>query len=522
MHGAMLVSKEHRKLVLNLNDPQKVLGVIPTAQLIQHQGHDLVVVPHRLDEVRVLRNLGFNAPLPVRFYYDFPIQPGRKPLEHQVDTVEFLVTNPRAFVLNEMGTMKTLSTLWALDYLRKSGFVHRALVVAPLSALERAWGDEIAYNFPEMTFGVLHGTREQRHKLLAHPFDVYVINPDGLKHKETLELIANREDIDLVIIDELAEFRTAGTDRFQAMKAIAKTRKWVWGLTGTPIPNAPTDAFAQCQLINPSAVPKYFSHFRDMVMKPVTAYKWAAREDALQTVYRVMQPAIRYTRDQCLDLPPTTYATRHAPLTSEQDKAYKSMHTQMRAEFKAGEITAVNEAVKLGKLIQICTGVAYNGDENIVIPAGPRIELTKDIIREAGAKVIVFVPLTGALEEVATQLRKEFTVEVVHGATPKRERDQIFQAFQKTPNPQVLVANPGTMSHSLTLTAANTIVWFAPIGSNNIYEQANARVPRPGQKLETLIVHIEGSPVERRMYERLQKRQSMQGVLLGMFQGASR
>lgn len=519
----MLVSKEHRKLVLNLNDPQKVLGVIPTAQMIQHQGHNLVVVPHRLDEVRVLRNLGFDdAPLPVRYYYDFPIQQGRKPLEHQVQTVEFLVSNHRAFVLNEMGTMKTLSTLWAFDFLRKHGLVKRALILAPLSALERAWGDEIAMNFPDMSFGVLHGTREQRHKLLAHPFDAYIINHDGIKNPITLDLICKREDIDCIVIDELAEFRTSGIDRHKALRAICGSRKWVWGLTGTPIPNAPTDAFAQCQLINPNLIPKYFSHFRDMVMKPITAYKWAPREDALDTVYRVMQPAIRFTRSECLDLPETTYATRHAPLTPEQDKAYKSMQTQMRAEFKAGEITAVNEAVKLGKLIQICTGVAYHGDENIVIPAHHRIELTKDIIREAGAKVIVFVPLTGALEEVAEQLRKEFTVEVVHGSTPKRERDRIFSAFQKTPNPHVLVANPGTMSHSLTLTAANTIVWFAPIGSNNIYEQANARVPRPGQKLETLIVHIEGSAIERKMYERLQKRQSMQGILLDMFKGASR
>lgn len=514
----MLVSKEHQKLILNLRDPDKVLQVIPTAQLLDFKGQSLVVVPHKLDEVRVLRNLGLDAPLPVRYYYDYPCG-YEKPLDHQVTTVDFLVSNPRAFCLNDMGTMKTLSTLWAFDYLRKQGVVHRALVLGPLSALERAWGDEIFRNFPDMTFGVLHGTRERRHKLLEHPFDVYIINHDGIKQGETLDLICKRSDIDIVIIDEIAEYRNAQTDRFKALKRIVKTRKWVWGLTGTPIPNAPTDAYAQCQLINPSSVPPYYSHFRDMVMKPITKFKWGAREGALHIVQQAMQPAIRFRRSECIDLPPTTYATRTAELTPEQKKLYKEMVNKAKTEFEGGQITAANEAVKVGKLIQICCGVAYGKPDDVVIPSKPRIDLVKEIISEAGAKVIVFVPLTGALEHVAAELRKEYTVEIVHGETSKHERDRIFAAFQKEKDPHVLVANPGTMSHSLTLTAANTIIWFAPITSNGTYEQANARVPRPGQKLNTLIVHIEGSPIERMMYERLQKRGKMQGVLLEMLEG---
>jgi SNF2 family DNA or RNA helicase len=120
---------------------------------------------------------------------------------------------------------------------------------------------------------------------------------------------------------------------------------------------------------------------------------------------------------------------------------------------------------------------------------------------------------------VAATLSKHWEVEIIHGNTPKNKRDEIFHAFQSTPSPHVLVANPGTMSHGLTLTAATTVVWYAPIHSNDIYEQACARVRRPGQKRTTVIAHVAGSEIERRIYERLATKQKLQGLLLEMMQG---
>jgi SNF2 family DNA or RNA helicase len=172
---------------------------------------------------------------------------------------------------------------------------------------------------------------------------------------------------------------------------------------------------------------------------------------------------------------------------------------------------------KANKLIQIACGVAYGtGGEMVVIPSKPRMDVLKEIIEESEGKVIVFVPLTGALESVASELRKDWTVETVYGGTSKSERDRIFSEFQRNADPRVLVANASTMSHGLTLTAASTIVWYAPVHSNETYEQACARVRRPGQTRTTVIVHIAGTDVERRVYKRLQDKQSMQGVLLDM------
>jgi SNF2 family DNA or RNA helicase len=293
-------------------------------------------------------------------------------------------------------------------------------------------------------------------------------------------------------------------------------------MTGTPTPNAPTDAWAQCRLITPHTVPRFFGTFRDSVMKQISPYKWVPRPDALDKVRAAMQPAIRFSREECIDLPPTTYQTREVELTREQKKAYNDMLRQLKAEYEGGQIMAVNEAVKLSKLLQIVTGVAYGIDGGeVVLPSGPRVEVVREIIEEAEAKVIVFVPFTKALLHLAQELRKTFSVECVYGEVSKNERDRIFSDFQKRADPRVLVADARTMSHGLTLTASNTIVWYGPTTSNETWNQANARIVRPGQTRNTLIVRIESTPVERVVYDRLEKRTAVQGVLLDMLKEVS-
>jgi SNF2 family DNA or RNA helicase len=516
----MLIHKEKKAVVLKLRNPSRVTTVIPTAKLVEHKGSTLVAIPHRPDETRVLRNLGFEVPEPMPIHYDWPKVSGRHaPFSAQLDTASFLSMNSRAFCLNGMGTGKTNSALWAYDYLRRTKTVNKVLVVCPLSTMERTWADSAFQTFPHLDCVVLHGTRERRNKLLAQDVDIYVINIDGLSTIK--DALAKRPDIDLIVVDELALARNSGTDRWKILNTICNKQapRRVWGMTGSPTPNAPTDAWAQCKLVTPDnpTMPKYFSAFRDRVMRQITPFKWAARQDANEAVYQMMQPAIRFSLDDCVDLPEQTFITRDVALTPEQNKAYKDMLNKLSTEYAGGQILAVNEAVKANKLIQIACGVAYGTDgEHVVIPSKPRMDVLKEVIEESEGKVIVFVPLTGALESVASELRKDFTVETVHGGTSKTERDRIFSEFQRGLDPRVLVANASTMSHGLTLTAATTIVWYAPVHSNETYEQACARVRRPGQTRTTVIVHIAGTDVERRVYKRLQDKQSMQGVLLDM------
>jgi SNF2 family DNA or RNA helicase len=521
----MLIHKEKKAVVLKLRNPSRVTTVIPTAVVVDHKGQQIVAVPHRPDETRVLRNLGFEVPDPMPIHYVWPKVSGRHdPFAAQRETASFLTMHSRAYCLNGMGTGKTNSALWAYDYLRRTKQVKKMLVVCPLSTMERTWADSVFQTFPHLDCAVLHGTREKRLKMLKQDVHVYIINIDGVP--TIAEELKNRPDIDLIVIDELALARNSSTERWKILNTICNkhpTVRRVWGMTGSPTPNSPTDAWAQCKLVTPDnpLVPKYFSAFRDKVMRQLTQFKWVPRAEANDVVYQMMQPAIRFSLDDCTDLPEQTFITREVEMTTEQKKAYKDMLSKLATEYQGGQILAVNEAIKANKLIQIACGVAYGtGGEEVVLPAKPRLDVLKEVIEESEGKVIVFVPLTGALESVADELRKDWTVETIHGGTSKNERDRIFAEFQKTPDPRVLVANASTMSHGLTLTAATTIVWYAPVHSNEVYEQACARVRRPGQTRTTVIVHIAGSDIERRVYKRLQDKQSMQGLLLDMMKNA--
>jgi SNF2 family DNA or RNA helicase len=513
----MLVHLPSKRLVLHLANPDRVTTVIPTARAFDFKGHQLVAVPHRIDEVRVLRNLGIQAPSPVEHHYEWPGL--HKPFKAQMATSSFLTLNPKAFVLNDMGTGKTLATLWAFDYLRTAGLAKKMLVTCPLSTMERTWGDEIFANFPHLNFAILYGSKERRLKLLAQDADVYIVNHHGMKVIEP-ELAAS--DIDTFVIDELGVFRNTSTALWKTAHKIAVGRERVWGLTGTPTPNAPTDAFAQCRIIAPERVPKYFGKFRDMVMRQLGQFKWVPRDSATEIVAEAMQPAVRFTRKDCVDLPPTIPLWRHAQLTAEQNKSYKDMVAKLTMEYQGEQVQAVNEAVKMSKLVQIACGVVYDGTgTEVSLPNDPRIDVVKEIIEEAAAKVIVFVPFKSVIPMVAKALEAEgYTTAQISGDTSKRARDEIFRAFQHDTDPHVLVAQPAAMSHGLTLTAANVVCWYAPITSNDIFEQANARVVRPGQKHTTLIAMIEGTPVERRIYERLQSKQKLQGTLLDMVRAA--
>lgn len=516
----MLVYKPKKALVLRLRDPQRVTTVIPSAKIINHDGKDYVAVRHGVDEVRVLRNLGIKAPSPILYYYDWPGQ--FTPFNHQRETAGFLTTHDRAFNLNDIGTGKTISTLWSYDYLRSIGRAQKLLVVTPLSTLERTWGDELFTSFPHLNYTVLHGSRDKRLKLLDNrDFDVYLINHDGIKVRGLLEALADRPDINVIAIDELAQIaRSAGAERFRVLRTITckQHERIVWGLTGTPTPNSPTDAWAQCQIISPKNVPSSMKRFKESVMRQVGTFSWVPRPEAQKVVQDAMQPAIRYTRDECIDLPPCVYQTRSVELTSEQRAAYKNMLETLHHEVDSGEVTAVNAAVKAQKLIQIACGVAYGNDgEPLLFDASSRLSVVEEVIREAGTKVIVFVPFVAVLEMVAEHLKDAgITVEIIHGGVSKTERDRIFNAFMKTDTPHVLVAQPASMSHGLTLTAASTIVWYAPVTSNDTFEQANGRITRPGQKHSQLIVMVEGTDIERKYYKRLKEKQSAQNILLEM------
>jgi len=279
-------------------------------------------------------------------------------------------------------------------------------------------------------------------------------------------------------------------------------------LTGTPAAQSPADAYGLAKLVSPTNVPKFFGEFKTQVMYRVSEFRWLPKADADQTVHKALQPAIRFEKAQCLDLPPLTYTDRDAPLTPQQLAYYKKLKSQMLIEAAGEEVSAVNAASKLTKLLQISCGSVYTDTGQVVdFDASSRLKVVKEVIDESSHKVLIFVPFTHTIELLTKYLTKNgITNDVINGDVSANRRAEIVREFQSNAEPKVLVIQPQAASHGLTLTAANTIIWYAPCTSVETYLQANARIDRPGQKNPMTIVHVRGSAVETKLYQMLRNK----------------
>jgi len=512
----MLVHEESNSLLLKSRDPQRICRLIPRSKLIKFEGHN-VAVRYGMEETKVLRNLGMAVPSPIMYRYHWP---SNFPtiFEHQRETAAFATLHSKLFILNEQGTCKTSSALWAADFLMREKIVRRVLIVAPLSTLERAWRSELFTTLMHRSASVLHGSRQKRLDLLAVDTDFYIINHDGIS--TIRDELRKRKDIDLVIVDEAGQaYRNGTTKRYKDLKGMLRPEQRLWLMTGTPCPNAPTDAWALARLVNPNNVPMYFNAFKRQTMYQISTYKWLPKPEAYEIAYQAMQPAIRYKKSECLDLPPLIILDRECELTKEQKEAYSFMRNQMVLQADGTKITAVNAADQITKLRQILCGVVKvpNTDEYKIIDHHPRVNVLKECIAEAGAKVIVIVPFKGIIYSLQEQLKDDYSTAILNGDVPIKERNEILRRFKEEADPHVLLCHPKVMSHGLTLTEADTMVFYAPIYSNDEFQQVKDRINRPGQTRHMTITRMGASALEWSIYKSLDARGATQNSILDLY-----
>jgi SNF2 family DNA or RNA helicase len=424
------------------------------------------------------------------------------PFAHQKVTSAFLAERPRAFCFNEQGTGKTASVIWAADYLMNAGVVRRVLVVCPLSIMKSAWQNDLFKFAMHRTCDIAYGSKKKRAQIVNSGAEFVIINFDGLAIvKDDIK----NGGFDLIVIDEASAYKNPTTERWKVLRDLNKTIRGLWMLTGTPAAQSPVDAFGLAKLVNPKGTAQFFGQFRDQVMYKVGMFRWVPKPNAQAVVHAALQPAIRFEKDQCLDLPEVTEVDRDAPLTPQQSKYYKMLKNDMMMKAAGEEVSAANAATNINKLLQISGGAVYTNQREVIeFDVSNRLQVVLEVIEESSHKVLVFVPFTHTIELLKTYLIKHhITCEVINGAVPVNRRSSIVDDFQKTDNVKVLIIQPQAASHGLTLTAANTIIWYAPVTSVETYLQANARINRPGQKNAMTIVHVTGSEVEARVYKML-------------------
>jgi len=510
---------ENKALLFRTRNPDKY-RVIPKHKVVNRHddGSTEIAVYWGLDEARVLKNLGVkNVPSPITKRYNWP---GKyKPMAHQIETAAFLTLHKKAFVFSEPGTGKTLSALWAADYLMTRGDVRRCLILCPLSIMQSAWMGDLNSSIIHRSAVVAHHSQASRRiEMVQQNYEFVITNYDGLNL--IAEEINNDGRFDLIIVDEANAYKTITTKRWKALKSLITPTTHLWMMTGTPASQSPADAYGLARLVNPEGVPKFFTGWRDKVMQKLTQFRWIPKVSAAQEVHQALQPAIRFTKAQCLDLPPVLTMTREVPLTPQQAKYYNLLKDRMMVQAAGETITAVNAAAGVSKLLQISCGAAYTDDKEVIeFDAAPRLSVLEEILEETSRKVIIFALFRSTIDTIHKHLlKRNIATEVIHGDITPPKRADIIRRFQTEKDPQVLVMQPQATAHGITLTAADTVVFFGPLMSVEQYIQCIARADRKGQDSDKVtVIHIQGSPIEKRMFKALEGKVTDNTLLTQMF-----
>ena len=500
-----------KALLLKVRNPKQVTAVIPKSKELSMNE---VVVNWGLDEAHTLRSLNINVPSPITKRYNWPGQ--YKPFDHQKTTSSFMTMNKKSFCFNEQGTGKTASAIWAADYLMTQGKVNRVLVICPLSIMDSAWRNDLFAFAMHRSVDVAHGSKDKRKKIINSGADFVIINYDGVEVVK--DEIANG-GFDLFIVDEATHYKNAQTKRWKTLNKLIGDNDWLWMMTGTPAAQSPVDAYGLAKLVNPLSVPRFFGSWRDMVMWKVTQFTWKPKDTSKDTVFKALQPAIRFTKDECLDLPDMVYTKRFVEMTKQQQQYYDMLRKRMVMQVAGEDVTAANAAISLNKLLQISAGAVYTDDgDTVQFDIKNRYQALKEVIDESSQKILIFVPFKHAIDLLMEKLTRDgVTSEMIRGDVSASKRTDIFARFQHDPDPKVLVIQPQAAAHGVTLTAANTVVWWGPTSSLETYAQANARVHRSGQKHKCTVIQLAGSAAEKRIYRMLDARINIHTEMINLY-----
>lgn len=519
-----LVVKDKKAIVLKVRDPQKYTTVFDEAGINYKADGNFLAVRHNVDSYKILSNLGAKLEKfePMRSYYAYPKLHGLyDPMAHQKETAVFSSQHQHAYILNTQRTGKTASCLWSSDFLYKENIIEKVLICCTMTNCA-TWYDEVEAIFAERSAVIVRGSASQRKALLRKKVDFHIINHDGIKVVSDIweNYITERT---LLIIDEARLLSDPKSQRWAVMNEMVKRCKYVWALTGTPLSGGPVAAYGFIKLVTPQNVPKTVGAWQAMTMVKVGDRKWIPKRGWEDEVFKALQPAIRFNAEDVLDLPPLQMMYLDAELTADQSKAYNKMKLDGAIPLREGRITAANAGVEVFKLLQIAAGVvkldSAGDDEDAVLRLPPtgRLKALDEVIQGSQNKVIVFASYKAVVDLLQAHCDKKYGSVWIDGRVTGKKRDEAVRKFQSDPDIKVLVAHPKTTSHGLEFAVADTIVWFTPHHSLELYDQANKRIQSKLQKNNMGIYHIACTPLEKAIYKKLANGSEAQASFLELY-----
>jgi len=410
---------------------------------------------------------------------------------YQHQAVDFIIDKPYCGLLLEMGLGKTVSTLTAIDRLLNDRFeVAKVLVIAPLRVADATWVDEVQKweHLKHLTISRVLGTETQRKQALRARADIYIIN------RENVAWLVGYCDagwpFDMVVIDELSSFKSAQAQRFKTLRQVRPLMKRVVGLTGTPAPNGLIDLWAQMYLLDRGErLFPTIGRYRDAYFNPGrrnghVVFNYDLRDDGETRIHaKIADICMSMKAEDYIDLPDRIDNFVDVYLPPAVKKAYDEFEKKQVLDLLDAEITALNAAGLSNKLLQYANGAVYDDDKDYHEVHKAKLDALDEILETSnGQPVLVFYTYKHDLERILTHFKK---------LKPKKlEGSEDIKDWNVGKIP-LLLAHPASAGHGLNLqVGGNIIVWFGQTWSLELYQQANARLHRQGQKNAVIIHHL--------------------------------
>jgi SNF2 family DNA or RNA helicase len=432
-----------------------------------------------------------------------------KPWDYQRYCITRLLQEEALGLFLDLGLGKTIITLTAINDLKYNRFaVRRALVIAPKKVAEATWTNEAGkwQHLQHLRIVPVLGDKNKRIKALNTPADVYVINRDNVVW--LTDYYRNAWPFDLVVLDELSSFKNHAAKRTKALSWIRPHVKRIVGLTGTPAPNGLLDLWAQIHLLDQGErLERNITAYRTKYFESnYNGFGYTAKPGADEVIQRrIADICISMKAEDYLELPDCVTNVIPIVLDDKAQKLYDKLEAEAILKMEDAEITALNAAALTGKLLQLCNGAVYTEEQMHGADGQPDLnadgtyKFQRRTVEIHDNKLEAFTELVEQLGGKPALVFYSF----------QHDRARILQALSKTSlrvrmletaqdqldwnNGQIdiLLAHPASAAYGLNLQdGGNHVVWYGLTWSLELYQQANGRLHRQGQKQKVILHHL--------------------------------
>ena len=441
------------------------------------------------------------------------------PHDYQRYATEYIKSHPACAVLLDMGLGKTSITLTALsDMLFDSFEIRKILVIAPLRVARDTWPSEVAKwdHLSDLVVSVAVGTEAERRAALLRQADLYVINRENIQW--LVEQSGLPFDYDTVVVDELSSFKNYQAKRFKALMKVRPTVKRVIGLTGTPSANGLEDLWAEFKILDcGKRLGRFITAYRNNYFQPdkrngQVIYSYKPLPGAEAAIYKAIGDiTISMKSTDYLPMPELISSEYSVHLSDEERERYEELKHDLVLELPDGDVTAANAASLSNKLCQMANGAVYGDDGEIMSIHDQKLDALEDIIEAASGKpLLICYWYKHDLKRIEERLQK---LKTVYAKLDSSESFKKWNAGELA----VGLIHPASAGHGLNLQAGgSTIVWFGLTFSLELYQQANARLWRQGQKSETVVVQhiVTKGTIDERILRALSLKDHTQSALI--------